>query len=86
MGRGNTSWEKRQREKMKRERKDAKRSRRDERKEGSTEEVEEVSSDELMAQFAEFGRQHAAGQLSDADFETARTDIFEKLGLGSAAG
>lgn len=83
MGRGNTSWEKRQREKMKRERKDAKRTRRDERRDatGDGEETEGATSDELMEQFAEFGRQHAAGQLSDEDFEVARADIFEKLGL-----
>ncbi len=83
MGRGNTSWEKRQREKMKRERKDAKRARRDERRTSTDdgEPTEGPSQDELMAQFAEFGRKHAAGQLSDEDFEAARTDIFEKLGL-----
>lgn len=83
MGRGNTSWEKRQREKQKRERKAAKRARRDERREAGGEpvETEGPSQDELMAQFAELGRKHAAGQISDAVFEDQRALIFSQLGL-----
>ena len=86
MGRGNTSWEKRQREKQKRERKEMKRARRDERREadGTTEEVGEgPSQDELMARFAEVGRKHAAGQITDAVFEDERKTIFEQLGLAT---
>mgnify|MGYP000032080266 FL=1 len=82
MGRGNTSWEKRQREKQKRERKEAKRARRDERRTAPDEEPSEgPSQDELMAKFAELGAKHAAGQISDAAFEDERAAIFEQLGL-----
>ena len=88
MGRGNTSWEKRQREKAKRERKEAKRARREERKDAAGIEpvVEGPTPDELMEQFAELGRKHAAGQLSDDAFEAARSEIFEQVGLAGLVG
>jgi len=81
MGRGNTSFEKRRREKEKREKKEMKRARRDEKNASTDEPVETESNDELMAQFAELGRKHAAGEINDVELKDSRNEIFEKLGL-----
>ncbi len=82
MGRGSTSWDKRQREKAKRERKQAKRMRRDERRDADpSDPAAERSQEELMAEFAELGQRHAQGRISDQAFEDARVELFAKMGI-----
>ncbi len=77
---GNT-WEKRQREKARRERKEAKRARRDEKRAEGTEVTEGPSNEELMEQFAELNREHAAGGIDDAAFQERRNEIWVAMGL-----
>ncbi len=76
------TWEKRRKEKVRRERKEAKRAKRDEKRESTSEPVEEgPTNEELMAQFAALGREHAQGAIDDATFQVRRNEIWLALGL-----
>ncbi len=75
-------WEKRQREKAKRERKEAKLARRTEKRKAKAGPAEEgPSNEELMSQFAELNREHAAGSIDDETFKARRNEIWVAMGL-----
>ncbi len=75
------SWEKRQREKAKRERKEAKRARRTDKRTAGVEPVEGPTPEELMAEFAELNRNHAAGQVPEEEFLARRRELFIAMGV-----
>lgn len=75
------TWEKRQRQKAKKERKELKRATRDEKRDMAAEPVEELSNDELIAQFAQLNRDHGAGKIDDATFTEQRNEIWKAMGL-----
>lgn len=86
MAKSPQSFAKRQRERLKQEKQAAKRSQREERKK-----EREAASDpehdeaELYEQFRVLSEKHAAGAVTDDDFEAQREEIFVKLGLAEPA-
>jgi hypothetical protein len=76
---GRESFEKREREKKRQQRSAEKRERRESRAETQTSET--VDSEELMERFRVLSERHAAGNLSNEEYETEREQIFVELGL-----
>jgi hypothetical protein len=76
---GRESFEKREREKKRQQRSAEKRERRESRAETQT--TETVDSEELMERFRVLSERHAAGTLSNEEYETEREQIFVELGL-----
>lgn len=80
--RGKQSFQKRQREMDRQERARDKEARRQGRREGDAEPGDDVVDEAaLMAAYGRLAERHAAGEVDDERFASAKREIFEALGL-----
>jgi hypothetical protein len=82
-GKGRERFEKRQREQDRRKKAAAKRERRSERQSAREAEgdAEGPTESELLEQVHALHERHAAGKLTDEQFEEQRAELFAQLGL-----
>ena len=80
---GSETFQKRERERKRQERAAERRERREQRK---NDDVEPISTEDLMEQFRILSEQHAAGASDAETYEAERSEIFVQLGLADPLG